>query len=223
MKIFSSRRENRGMTLIELLTILAIIAALAALWFSATDRAKARAIRIACVSNLKQTGLAFKIWKGDNVGRYPMAVPITNGGSMEFTTGPNVFRHFQVMSNELSSPIVVICPSEEVINLRRPATNFTDFNNSNISYFVGVDATDTNANMVLAGDHNITNGTPLRNGLLELTAGRSASWTAEMHKEVGNIALADGSVQQESPAGLQNQISNTGVATNRLQMPVLEP
>jgi len=54
--------------------------------------------------------------------------------------------------------------------------------------------------LILSGDHNITNGTPVRNGLLELTTGNPAGWTAEMHNKVGNIGLADGSVQPVSIA-----------------------
>lgn len=206
------------MTLIELVTILAIIAALAALLFSAMGRAKATAIRMCCVNNLKQTGLAFHIWSGDRAGEFTMAVPETNGGSMEFTTGPNVFRHFQVMSNELSTPIVITCPSE-TDGARIFPTNFSSLCNSNLSFFVGVDARGTNTKMILSGDRNITGGSSVKNGLLELTTNMPASWTSELHKNIGNILLADGSVQQENNASLQTQIAHTGVATNRLQMP----
>jgi hypothetical protein len=44
-----------------------------------------------------------------------------------------------------------------------------------------------------------------------------------VHKKAGNILLSDGSVQQLSITGLRAAIENTGLATNRLQMPVLEP
>jgi prepilin-type processing-associated H-X9-DG protein len=141
---------------------------------------------------------------------------------MDFVTGPNAFRHFQVLSNQLSTPLILICPAESD-RVRYAATNFINFCNSNISYFVGVDANDSNPQMILYGDHNITNGTPVKNGLLELTTNRLAGWTSETHNKVGNVALADGSVQQLSIVGLQNTIANTGLATNRLQMPILGP
>jgi prepilin-type processing-associated H-X9-DG protein len=44
-----------------------------------------------------------------------------------------------------------------------------------------------------------------------------------MHNKVGNIALADGSVQQVSITGLQMSVASTGAASNRLQMPILAP
>ena len=212
-----------GLTLVELVIVMAVIAVLTIIFLSQTDRnVKARALRIQCLNNLKQTGLAYRIWEGDHSNSYPQAVFETNGGSMEFTTGPNAFRHFQVMSNELSTPKTLFCPAETDVT-RSVATNFQNFNNSNISFFVGIQAAETNPMMILAGDHNITNGMAIQNGLLGLTTKSPAGWTAEVHNKVGNIALADGSVQQMTIAGLRACIANTGHPTNWLQMPVLGP
>jgi prepilin-type processing-associated H-X9-DG protein len=57
--------------------------------------------------------------------------------------------------------------------------------------------------------------------LLNLTTNRLTGWTAEMHNKVGNIAMADGSVQQLSILGLQTAVTNTGIDVTRLQMPIL--
>ncbi len=223
MKTSTFNHRNGAMTLIELLAVLVIITVLVAMILPSLARPRHKgSTRIWCVNNHKQDGLAFRIWEGDNNDKYPMAVSRTNGGAMEFTSGPNAFRAFQVMSNEISTPKVLICPME-TDNARSIATNFNDFCNSNISYFVGLDAAETNATMILSGDHNITNGTPLKNGLLALTTNELARWTTEVHNKVGNILMADGSVQQDSTTGLQDQIAKTGVVTNRLLMPILGP
>ena len=217
------RDLQRAMTLLELLVVLAVIAVLAALILPSVLRPPHDgSMHIQCVNNLKQEALAFRIWEGDNNDKYPMAVSRTNGGAMEFTSGPNVFRHFQVMSNELSTPKVLICP-QETDKVRFVATNFDYFSNSNISYFVGLDAAETNPAMILSGDHNITNGTAPGNGLLVLITNRPAGWTTEVHHKVGNVCLADGSVWQDSATGLQDRIAHTGVATNRLLMPIFGP
>lgn len=218
----SSIQSAAGLTLVEVLVIIAVIAIFVAMFdIPVPTNAKARALRIQCVNNLKQTGLAYRIWEGDHGGFYPQGTSQTLGGTMEFATGPNAFRHFQRMSNELSTPKVVLCPADNDDRWSIVATNFINFNNSNISYFVGIVANESNASMMLGGDHNITNGTTLRNGLLELTSNHPTGWTREIHNRVGNILLADGSVQQVSISGLQHTVANTGVATNRLLMPIL--
>lgn len=210
------------MTLVEVFVVIVIVGLFALMFFGVPDHSKARACRVQCLNNLKQIGVAARVWEGDNGNTYPWQTPGTNGGTMDFVTGPNAWRHFQVMSNELSTPKILLCPVDDDQHTTQ-ATNFANLSNSYISYFVGIDACETNAMMLLSGDHNLTNGTPVRNGLLQLTTNDSSGWTAGMHNKVGNIAKADGSVQAVSSSGLRTIVENTGVATNRLQMPILGP
>ena len=64
-------RSHFAFTLIELLVVIAIIAILAAILFPVFAQAKAAAKKSACLSNLRQLGMAFLMYENDNDGYYP--------------------------------------------------------------------------------------------------------------------------------------------------------
>jgi prepilin-type processing-associated H-X9-DG protein len=238
MRISPHTQRISGLTLVEVLVIIAVLAFLFCMLLPAGHGDKAPAGRIMCVHNLKEIGLAEQVWAGDHGDKFSFQLPQTNGGTMEFTAAANAWRHFQILSKGfdapqdgrnpewlsrlLEAPKVFICPTDPD-RLRKPATNFTRLSNSNVSYFIGLDSLPTDPQTIFSGDRNITNGMRIKNGILELTAKNPAGWTSEMHKRAGNVALADGSVQQVSMTGLRSTIENTGVFTNHFQMPILDP
>jgi len=110
---------------------------------------------------------------------------------------------------------VLTCPTDT----RKPATDFGPaLSNTNISYFVSLDAMDDQPQMILAGDRNITNGLAPQNGILVLTTNSLVGWNQEMHKGFGQVLLTDGSVQVASTAYLRQLLRNSG-GTNRLAIP----
>ena len=225
MKAFQTNPPN-AFTVVELLIVMAAVAILAAMLLPAMYRPR-RWHGPNCVNNLKQIGLAFKLWSGDN-GNYPMRVSMTNGGTMEMANRGIVFVNFLVMSNELSTPNVLFCPEETDAAKKAAATFEQGFTSTlpfkgdnNVSYFVGVDAEDGLVSQrLLSGDWNLAvAGVPVKHGLYDVRTNIPLSWARPRHNKGGNIGLADGSVQQVAASGLQSLLIQTGVATNRLAIP----
>ena len=168
-----------------------------------------------CRSNLKQVAWGFLIWANDHEEIYPFTA--TNAdSSLAWANSPEVFRHFLVMSNELVTPKVLFCPADVS---RHRATDWTNFSNASLSYFVSLDARHEASNSILNGDRNITGGT-LSNGFLRvLTPGDAARWTKEMHQHRGHLSFADNSVQMMTNAQLQKHFATLTNQTIRLAVP----
>lgn len=64
-------KQRHAFTLIELLVTIAIIAVLAAMLLPALARAKGSALRAACISQLRQQGIAWQIYLDDHQQRFP--------------------------------------------------------------------------------------------------------------------------------------------------------
>jgi prepilin-type processing-associated H-X9-DG protein len=217
MKPRVSHHKTAALTLVEVVLILSVLAILLAIFLPALTPHHGGQ-KINCVNNLKQVGLSFRIWGGDNNDKYPFEVSVTNGGTMELVNGRNAWINFFVMSNELSTPKILICPQD--IKRQPAATNFSSQLAGHISYFVGLDAKEGDPQSILSGDDNFEiGGVPVESSLLNLSSNTPVAWTPTRHGVAGNILLADGNVQSLSNSGLTNWLHQTGLATNRLAIP----
>jgi prepilin-type processing-associated H-X9-DG protein len=263
-------KKISAFTLIELAVVLGLLALLGAMVVPAMARVRGTSSRVACADNLKQIGVAFNSWKVNHFGQFPMTVLNSAGGPPGLNAGTTIaasanssaaanaatvtYAVFGVMSNELSTPKICVCPSDE----RTAHSNFTMsvsgtagsqvaqaaiagslidpgpsyFNNSKLSYFLGVNARDATPQMILAGDRNIqgylgnTTTPPNVNGYgnansIEYAMGTNwmvgstfPGWSpTKMHQSRGNILLADGSVQQFNSSQFRSQCARSGDTT----------
>src|ERR1700733_11578551 len=106
MKTFWSTRRSRAFTVLELFIVVVTVFLAAALILPAVARPR-RHHGSYCVNNLKQVGLAFRLWSGDNGDMYPMQALSKKEYGLFELNATNGFRYFQVMSNELSTPKIL--------------------------------------------------------------------------------------------------------------------
>ncbi|MEY4917770.1 MAG: hypothetical protein RL616_1683 [Verrucomicrobiota bacterium] len=204
------RSTLRAFTLIELLVVIAIIAILAAMLLPVLSKAKARALRITCANNLKQTALAMRLWSDDNNGKFPWKVPqASGGGEPNGTSNAKANFQFSLVSNELVTTKMILCPED----VRKTyATNFATLALTNISYALCKEADEKKPRVFLATDRNMTgfdfSALPDNINCFILSSPSTGAQTAKWRKGIchgANMAtgaLSDGSVHQYNDASL---------------------
>jgi prepilin-type processing-associated H-X9-DG protein len=216
MKLKHGHQNCTGLTLVEVLYTVAVVAMLIGMVWYSTPRSR-RSTRIVCVSNLKQSSLALQIWAGDHGDKFPFQVSTNQGGSLEYTRSKEVFRHFLAISNELGNSKVLHCPADKE---RTWAVSFTNFNNQHLSYFLTLNPTGSNKWSVLGGDRNIAAfGQNYANGNYAVASNKMLSWGQGIHQYQGNLSFADGHSEQSNSNNLMIRMSNTGQPANWLAFP----
>src|SRR5438309_1458155 len=112
MQLDTVRHKADALTRRDLVTIIAIIAVLVCVGLIEFAKARYKSQAICCNCNLKQVGLSFKTWAFDQTNNFPMSLSTNLGGTREYITTGETFRHFAAISNELSTPRVLVCPRD---------------------------------------------------------------------------------------------------------------
>jgi competence protein ComGC len=225
-------RKSQAITLIEVLLVITVLLVLAFLSLSYLARARSKSAHLSCLNNLKEISTGYRLWAGDNGDLPPFLQKVKKGGWADFLTNANqgaiCWTNYAIMENELGeAPMLVVCPDDE----RKAALSFSnDFDNTHVSYFVGVNASDIYPQSIMGGDRSLGPGTKpdpdygyspksgKGNDVIIPISG-AVSWSLKVHPAgsppgTGNILLGDGSGQQVSTKALNEQWLPNAQGTN---------
>ncbi len=185
----------------EVLISILVVTVMAGVFVPMLQPQKGCRLRISCINNLKQVGLAFRMFSNDHGDQFPWAVPTAEGGSKESVSTGAIFPHYCAASNELSTPRILICSSDGA--KRRVVSWDQSMNNGSLSYFAGLDADESRPRMFLTGDRNLTTNGRLAAAEAAVTSKTLFGIAPMLHTNYVNVGLADGSALQASVNLLQ--------------------
>jgi len=223
-----------GFSLPEALVVVATVILIGATVVPYIARPRHHNGRIQCLGNLKQIGLAMRMWSNDHNERFPWHVPRYDpercsdhdgaqkcGGSgdpLEAINDGNV-TIFRAISNELNSPKVLVCSSDRQ---RQRAQSFSPtYTNyyhlvTQTSYLVGLMAAEAQPQAILIGDRNVTGGVfkeNRRTWTATIQERIDADFDSQLHRRQGNVGMADGSATQVGPGQLKVLIATANEAS----------
>jgi hypothetical protein len=129
--------------------VLLTTAILAGMLLPALAKAKSRAQSIRCVNNMKNIGLAFRIYATDHGDRFPFNTGAGKPGARVEATEMDPIQAFRAIGNELGTPKILVCPAD---SSKHPAPDTASLTAANVSYEleIGPNVTEANPREVLA-------------------------------------------------------------------------
>jgi hypothetical protein len=173
-----------------------------------------------CMSNLRQIGLAMQMFAQDNDGQFPRQTMATNDASSKVLDSYSPAVFFVPLAAYIRQAQVWICPTDK---LRLPATNYAQFDNRNLSYFLSLNVTGVVKGAILAGDRHLkAEGQSVPQGFFSMMTNSSMGWTHELHSTAkagrGGLLFADAH-SEIAGTNLAKIVRAQPLSPNRLAIP----
>ena len=202
---------------LELAIIVLVVVLITFVALSMRKAVRLHADPVECGSNLTHLGLALRLWANDHEDKFPTMVSTNLGGSLEHAETGRVFRHYLSLSNQLESPLKLVCPADS----RQASQDWASLTNANVSYFLSLDAVDRDGGMVWIGDRHLESHPARTGSLLVLTPTASVHWGPTLHGEMVGKVMVDGVVHSVGTPELSKLVQRglSGTVSNRLEFP----
>jgi len=219
--------------------VLVTLAVLAVIALPVLAGNRSRSEQVSCLNNLRQIGRAYHFWANDHEDKLPCWASIKEGGMFiaPGETAPptwpgganirnNAYFHFAFISNELKTPKILVCPSDQGVGApRKIASDFSTspnggllyvtFKNNALSYLVGLHAAFIAPRSIMSADRNIRYDASNGGCSSQITVVQTlnpapygvGAWTNAIHGLAGNLLFTDGSAEQTSILGLREALS----------------
>ena len=173
MNHFSNRKKSRGLTMVEILVVIAVVGLLAAITYPTTVRIRSQASSSVCAGKLRQIGISLNLYFGDHGTKFPVMAAARESKDDDVPVIDTVLRDY------VTDEYAFQCPSDHEGLFEKTGSSY--FWNSLINgQMLG--------NMDLLGLTDDETGIPI------------VSDKENFHKNVGdevNILYADGHVQKK--------------------------
>jgi hypothetical protein len=218
------RARDAAFTRIEMAALIAALALFCAVALPLIGATRSESARIGCFSNLRQLGAAARVWGNDHGDRFPWITPEDEGGTRPATVSKsaNAWVEWITLSNEITSPHLLACPSDAATKVASHWGNTTGgfansgFRGQSLSYFIGYHGEPQMPRSVITGDRDFrpSSTTPVGcafgNAINTLNcnafSGTTIAWTNAVHSAAGHLLFVDGGVEFVNSARLRSAL-----------------